>query len=342
MLSSGGKAVETINAGIGGERTDQALLRLDRDVIGRKPNVVTIMYGTNDSAIDAGKSAPRLPLEMYEKNLQTLVERLRQAGIQPVLMTPIPLCTSFVYMERSPYRERGPNHSLIGYVRAVRRVAARLDVPLVDHFGCWAEEALMGTDLNGLTTDGCHPNPAGHELMARTIYPVLAPLLGFPAALPGHPGPPAGHVAPEASSNLALGRPYAETSHNAHGYSAGLTDGITDSDGRRGVYATDSEDEYPKLTTIDLGTVQTVGRVVVINAADGSTRTISVSVSADGDAFEEVGRHEFACRDGKAKEFCFESRKTRYVRIAFEDSWGNVTHGNPNFMFLREVEVYAE
>src|SRR2546425_657453 len=46
---------EVINAGIGGERTDQALMRLGSAVIDRKPQVVTIMYGTNDSYVDQGK-----------------------------------------------------------------------------------------------------------------------------------------------------------------------------------------------------------------------------------------------------------------------------------------------
>src|SRR6185437_765682 len=52
MLREKGVAVEVINAGIGGERTDQALRRLEKDVIARKPNLVTIMYGTNDSYVD--------------------------------------------------------------------------------------------------------------------------------------------------------------------------------------------------------------------------------------------------------------------------------------------------
>lgn len=173
-----GAAVEILNAGIGGEQTDQALLRLTTDVLPLEPGIVTVMYGTNDAAVDQGQAAPRLPLVKYGANLRAIVERLRTAGVHPILMTPPPLGRSFGYMAWSPYRERGPNCVMVDYVHAVREVAAAEGVSLVDHFAAWAEAALLGTDIDTLMTDGCHPNPRGHELIARTMFPVLARVLG--------------------------------------------------------------------------------------------------------------------------------------------------------------------
>ena len=205
----------------------------------------------------------------------------------------------------------------------------------------------MGGDLNALTTDGCHPNPAGHALLARTIYPTLALQLdGNPAlppeARPAVPEPDAPAAMEDGSGNLALHRTYAETSHNTHGYTPGLTDGIKDSDAKNPVYATAADDTYPKLTTIDLGAVATVGRVLVHNSRDGSTKTVGVSISPDNVEFTEVGRHQFEKQDGAVFDCEFDPRPARYVRIAFLDSWLNLTHGSPHFMFLREVEVFAE
>jgi len=177
--------VEVINVGIGGERTDMALPRLDADVIALQPNYVCIMYGTNDSHIDAGKSDVRLPLAEYEANLHTMVQRLRAAGIKPVLMTAIPLCHTHQHARRSPYAELSPNYKLTEYVTACRRAAAEDNVPLVDNFAAWAEAAFLGADLPAMTTDGCHPNPTGHDFLARTMYPVLARLLDGDPLLPG-------------------------------------------------------------------------------------------------------------------------------------------------------------
>ena len=58
-LKADGIGAELINLGIGGERTDQALKRLDA-VFEQKPRVVTVMYGTNDSYVDRGATASRI------------------------------------------------------------------------------------------------------------------------------------------------------------------------------------------------------------------------------------------------------------------------------------------
>jgi len=165
--------VEISNAGLGGERTDMALARLESDIIARKPTAVTIMYGTNDAAVNQGESEPRLPLTAYEANLREIVGQLRGAGIRPVLMTPIPLGRKFDYMAWSPYRERGPNYVMYPYVQAVRRVACEEGAALVDNFAYWAELALLGTDLDSLMTDGCHPNPAGHRAIVEAMWRVV-------------------------------------------------------------------------------------------------------------------------------------------------------------------------
>src|SRR3954470_14742088 len=46
---------DVINVGVGGERTDQALKRLEKAVLALKPAVVLVTYGTNDSYVDQGK-----------------------------------------------------------------------------------------------------------------------------------------------------------------------------------------------------------------------------------------------------------------------------------------------
>ncbi len=177
--------VEIINEGIGGENTSEAIKRLAEDVVARQPDYVTIMYGTTDSAVDKGKSKSRVPVEDYQRNLRLMVKRLRAARISPVLMTSIPLGDSFGKLEWSPYKEQGPNCMIVDYIRAMRRIAAEEAVPIVDNFARWAETQLLGTDIDTLMVDGCHPNPAGHKLMAQTIYPLLETLLEMgPAATP--------------------------------------------------------------------------------------------------------------------------------------------------------------
>ncbi len=167
-LSEGGITVEVINVGIGGERTDQALQRLEKDVIALAPDCVTIMYGTNDAYCDSEEPSPRLSLEEYEANLRAIVVTLSRAKIKPVLMTEPPLCT-FAASGREPFKSNGKNFMMIPFMEAVRRVADSMDVPLVDNFTHWNEAAMLGQDLDLWMTDGMHPNPEGHKVIAETI-----------------------------------------------------------------------------------------------------------------------------------------------------------------------------
>lgn len=165
---------EVINFGIGGEMAGQGLRRLERDVVAVKPDIVTIMYGHNDSYIDSGKTTVRVPVPRFRADLSQLIERLREAGITPILMTPP------AYAEKSAPNGAGEhcNEKLSRYAEVARQVAETLQVPLIDHFAAWQEVSRSGTDLNEWTTDGYHPNPKGHADLVARILPVVVKSVG--------------------------------------------------------------------------------------------------------------------------------------------------------------------
>jgi acyl-CoA thioesterase-1 len=167
-LKKRGVAAQVVNVGIGGERTDQALVRLQKDVIEKKPRIVTIMYGTNDSYVDVGKTRPRLTVEEYRTNLTRLVEALQSAGIRPVLMTEPRWGKS-----AKNGLDENPNGLLEQYVAVCRSLAKDRKLPLVDHFADWTKAEEQGTEIGGWTTDQCHPNPAGHRRTTDLILPIL-------------------------------------------------------------------------------------------------------------------------------------------------------------------------
>ena len=171
MLNQG-RAARVINAGIGGERTDQALKRLDQTIklpSDSQPDIVTVMYGTNDSYVDKGATTSRITVDEYRSNLQTIVAQLLSRGILPVLMT------EPRWSESAATNGLGenPNVRLEPYVVACRETATQWRVPLIDHYATWTNAKAAGTDLHAWTTDGCHPNPAGHQQLAELMLPVL-------------------------------------------------------------------------------------------------------------------------------------------------------------------------
>ena len=171
-LREAGVRAQVHNVGIGSERTDLALQRLDRDVISQRAHLVAVMYGTNDSWVEKGKTASRLSETEFEQNLREIVRRLRAAKIGVVLMT------APKFGEKNPRNglDEDPNGRLARYMELTRKVARETGVALVDHFARWDAAQAGGTVLQMWTTDGCHPNVTGHEEMARAIGVAALPL----------------------------------------------------------------------------------------------------------------------------------------------------------------------
>lgn len=167
-LRARGYQAQSVNMGIGGEQTNQALVRLEKDVLSQQPTAVTIMYGTNDSYQYKGEPAPRITIDEYRANLKQLIQRIKAAGAVPILMTP-------------PRWAKGgkngvgddPNIFLEKYVPVCRELAKEEKIPLVDHYQIWTEADSKGINIAEWTTDLYHPNPAGQRLMADAILPVL-------------------------------------------------------------------------------------------------------------------------------------------------------------------------
>lgn len=177
QLQGRGIAATVTNLGLGGEQTVQALARLERDVLARKPQFVTIMYGTNDSYIYPGKDKSRLTVDEYRENLKQLVTRLRAASIEPILMTE----PRWGAAAKAGGTGLHPNVPLEPFMQACREVARQTETPLVDHFAHWSEQEAGGWNVGAWTTDECHPNPDGHRVLAETMLPVLLKALGDPA-----------------------------------------------------------------------------------------------------------------------------------------------------------------
>jgi acyl-CoA thioesterase-1 len=162
-------AVEVFNVGIGGERTDQALARLENDVIARKPHIVTVMYGANDSYVDPGKAGPRLSEMQFRENLAKIVDRLAAKQIKVILMTE----PRWGAAAKPNGLGEQPNLRMEPFMQAVIEISKMKSTPIVDHYKIWTEFEKTGKSIGEITTDQLHPNPAGHRLLADSIWPTL-------------------------------------------------------------------------------------------------------------------------------------------------------------------------
>jgi lysophospholipase L1-like esterase len=140
--------------------------------------------------------------------------------------------------------------------------------------------------------------------------------------------------------NLALNKPYVSSAENAAGWNVGLTDGsYSPAVGK--TFATNNAPEFPKMVTVDLESAVSIGVVVVATPPFGSTKTVAVSISADGRNFKEVGRTEFILRSAEKRVFKFAPAQARYVRLTYVDNYAEQVSFNSNYSFTSELEVYA-
>lgn len=141
-----------VNASISGETTDGGLRRLPRLLEKNDPDIVVIELGGNDGLRG-------FPPDVIERNLAAMIEQVREAGAQPLL----------VGMQIPPnYGQR--------YTRAFAdifpKLASEYDTALVEFFldGIYDQEGMM-------QDDGIHPTAEAQNKLLANIWPQLESLL---------------------------------------------------------------------------------------------------------------------------------------------------------------------
>jgi len=177
-LPSRGVGATVVNAGVGGNTTQMARARFRKDVLARKPDLVIIQFGINDSATDVWRNVtkPRVPKGRYEANLRYFVRTLKAKGARVILMTPNPLRWTPPLKKlygKPPYDPNdidGFNVLLKEYAAVVRCLAKELNVPLIDVYAAFeAYGKTAGRSVGDLLLDGMHPNAKGHRIIADML-----------------------------------------------------------------------------------------------------------------------------------------------------------------------------
>ncbi len=161
------------NAGIGGNTSAQGLARLEKDVLSHNPNLVILLFGTNDSVLTpAGQY--RVPVEKYRENLRQMILRCRKAKAEVILCTLLPIIPE-PYFTRHPKEfydgDGGLETILHRYRTAAMEVGKELQVPVVDLYQTFEKDLTMLRPA----PDGVHPNARGAAAIAREIAKLLSP-----------------------------------------------------------------------------------------------------------------------------------------------------------------------
>jgi len=155
-----------VGRGIGGQTTQQLVVRFRADVINLRPRLVHIMAGTNDVAVNNG---PESDADI-EDAIQSMVQ-LAKANHIKVLLASIPPAADFPWrpgLNPAP-RIRRLNEWIKGYAR-------RAGVSYVDYWPALATES--GAMRAELSPDGVHPNSQGYRAMQPLAQAAITAALG--------------------------------------------------------------------------------------------------------------------------------------------------------------------
>ena len=147
-----------INTAVSGDKADILLADLDWRVLHLKPDVVSIMLGTNDCALGP------VGHTLFRKNLTNIIGKIMQTGALVVLNTP-----NTVYLKKAELRG-----DLAAYAQIVREIGEAAKLLVVDHYAFWErskpdQEAL----LKWLDDEELHPGPFGHRALAKQLFTTL-------------------------------------------------------------------------------------------------------------------------------------------------------------------------
>lgn len=141
MLNEKVKGPRYINSGISGNTTEAAKLRLKEDVLAYHPDVVTILFGSNDCS-----DTRNIPLDVFKKNMELFIKKIGSKKV--ILITPPPVDES-----KQSHRK---NAVLQQYVDCTCELAQQYDCTLIDFNDYVLQQENYEKLLIGKSDDGLH------------------------------------------------------------------------------------------------------------------------------------------------------------------------------------------
>lgn len=159
---------EFIGAGIGGNKVYDLYLRLEDDVLAKKPGIVLIYIGVND--VWHKTSGTGTDPDKFEKFYQAIINKLK------AINSKIILCTPAMIGEKTDF-SNNQDSDLNHYSNIIRNIAKKNNLTLIDLRKSFLEYNLKNNPENKdrgiLTTDRVHLNARGNQLVADEMWKVI-------------------------------------------------------------------------------------------------------------------------------------------------------------------------
>jgi lysophospholipase L1-like esterase len=164
-----GSQYELIGAGIGGNKVYDLYLRLEDDVLSKKPDVVFIYVGINDVWHKASHGTGT-DADKYVKFYEAMIRKMKAQNIRVIV------CTPTVIGERNDH-SNPQDGDLNYYSKLIRDIASRNNTELCDLRKSFGDYLLQNNPENKekgvLTTDRVHLTEEGNKFLAEKMMEAL-------------------------------------------------------------------------------------------------------------------------------------------------------------------------
>ena len=171
---------EVINKGINGDTAYGVLNRLDRDVILLKPDIVIIAIGTNDIFGNLG-IAPNSTPEFYQTVMIRIFDKLKlDIPDTPVfVMGMTTVLRKYAHMKFGNFLPPQEDLQTVfnNYNNILEELAQDFKFFYVNLPSQWPGDVEARWKFYA---DGIHPNDAGYDLMAESLYDTLRSTIAHP------------------------------------------------------------------------------------------------------------------------------------------------------------------
>ena len=168
-LQSKSDLYELAGSGISGNKIYDLYLRLDEDVLSKKPDMVVISIGVNDVWHKRNAGTGTDP-DKFEKFYTAIIKKLAVNNIKAVL------CTPAVIGEKTDFSNE-QDGDLNKYSNIIRSIADKNNLPIIDLRKIFLDYNLKNNPSNKesgiLTTDRVHLNAKGNQLVAEEMLKVI-------------------------------------------------------------------------------------------------------------------------------------------------------------------------
>lgn len=162
-----GDEYEVTNRGVGGNTTQDALGRIEADVLELSPSVVLIEFGVNDCYVFADAQTGRVEAGQYQRNLREIVRLIAEANARPILI----INHEPRRMEEQHQQGNGKTlqENLRAYNALARELARELSLATID-ITAQLHEAEADAML---ADDGIHLSQQGQAIYGRIVAHAL-------------------------------------------------------------------------------------------------------------------------------------------------------------------------